>query len=230
MQANDVLLNADRSRYAVMHGAMLPWLPSPESGVERRMLERVGGEIALATSIVRYQPGSKFSSHIHDLGEEFLVLEGTFTDEQDKYPAGTYVRNVPGSSHAPYSTEGCTIFVKLRQMVQNNTDQVKLFPDQQVWQNIGNGIEQTFLYTNQTMSIELLRMKPGCELPARKSHGGEELFVIHGSVRWSDVPRTVLNKWSWVRNPDSEHRALISQDDSLLWIKRGHLNPMENNG
>ncbi|MES1195781.1 MAG: cupin domain-containing protein [Steroidobacter sp.] len=230
MHANNMLLNADRLRHVVMHGAKLPWLQSSEYGVERCMLERAGGEIALATSIVRYQPGSKFSSHIHDLGEEFLVLEGTFADEHGEYSAGTYVRNTPGSSHAPYSTHGCTIFVKLRQMARNDTGRVKLLPDQQVWQSSGNEIEQALLYANDSIVVGLLRMKSGCELPARRCHDGEELFVIQGSVLWCDARRTVLNKWSWLRNPGSEHRALISQDDSLLWIKRGHLNPVESNG
>ena len=79
------------------------------------MLDRVGDEVARATSIVRYEPGSQFSAHTHDLGEEFFVLDGIFSDEHGDYPAGTYVRNPPGSSHTPYTVEGCTIFVKLRQ-------------------------------------------------------------------------------------------------------------------
>lgn len=72
-------------------------------------------EVARATSIVRYAPESRFAEHIHELGEEFLVLEGMFSDEHGDYGAGTYVRNPPGSSHSPYTVDGCTIFVKLRQ-------------------------------------------------------------------------------------------------------------------
>jgi anti-sigma factor ChrR (cupin superfamily) len=71
--------------------------------------------VARATTIVRDAPQSRFSAHAHDRGEEFLVLDGVFADEHGIYPAGTYVRNPPGSSHAPYSDEDCTLFVKLRQ-------------------------------------------------------------------------------------------------------------------
>ncbi|HEX4762890.1 MAG TPA: cupin domain-containing protein, partial [Usitatibacter sp.] len=71
-------LNADFSRRVVVHAAGLPWVASPIPGVERRMLDRIGDEVARATSIVRYAPESEFSAHTHGGGEEFLVLDGVF--------------------------------------------------------------------------------------------------------------------------------------------------------
>ena len=108
-------LNADFSKRVVVHAAQEPWVASPMPGVDRRMLDRIGDEVARATSIVRYAPGSAFSAHTHTGGEEFLVLEGVFQDEHGDYPAGTYVRNPPTSSHTPGAADGCTIFVKLWQ-------------------------------------------------------------------------------------------------------------------
>ena len=84
-------------------------------GVDRRMLDRIGGETTRATTIVRYAPQSSFSQHVHDGGEEFIVLEGVFQDEHGDYPAGSYIRNPPTSSHTPSSEPGCVIFVKLWQ-------------------------------------------------------------------------------------------------------------------
>lgn len=107
-------VNAALHERAIAHGARLPWLASPLAGVERRLLYRLGGEQARATSLVRYQPGSHFSAHEHGGGEEILVLEGVFEDEHGRYPAGSYLRNPPGSQHAPGSTGGCVIFVRLR--------------------------------------------------------------------------------------------------------------------
>ncbi|HEY9660942.1 MAG TPA: cupin domain-containing protein, partial [Allocoleopsis sp.] len=100
-------LHADLSQRAVVVSEDLPWIDSPMPGVQRRMLERDGEEVARATSIVRYAPGSAFSPHTHGGGEEFLVLEGVFSDEQGDYPPGTYVRNPVGSTHTPSSREGC---------------------------------------------------------------------------------------------------------------------------
>ncbi|MCZ6619426.1 MAG: cupin domain-containing protein, partial [Gammaproteobacteria bacterium] len=91
------------------------WQPSPQPGVERVMLDRIGKEVAVATSFVRYAQHSKFPAHNHDLGEEFIVLEGEFGDEHGRYPPVSYVRNPPGTSHTPFSDPGCLIFVKLRQ-------------------------------------------------------------------------------------------------------------------
>jgi anti-sigma factor ChrR (cupin superfamily) len=107
-------LRDDHRQAAVVHFAEAPWIESPEPGVVRKLLERSGEEVARATSIVRYAPGAAFSPHAHERGEEFLVLDGVFSDEHGDHVAGTYVRNAPGSSHRPFSRAGCTIFVKLR--------------------------------------------------------------------------------------------------------------------
>ena len=88
-----ITLHADLSLPAGVDTAALDWVPSPMVGVARRMIERDGGEVARATSLVRYQPGSRFSAHRHDMGEEYLVLEGTFSDNDGDFPVGSYVRN-----------------------------------------------------------------------------------------------------------------------------------------
>jgi anti-sigma factor ChrR (cupin superfamily) len=111
-------LNADFSTRVVVHAARLSWSPSPIVGVERRMLDRIGDEVARATSIVRYAPNSHFSAHTHGGGEEFFVLDGVFSDEHGDFPTGSYIRNPPSSHHKPGSGPGCTIFVKLWRTVR----------------------------------------------------------------------------------------------------------------
>jgi anti-sigma factor ChrR (cupin superfamily) len=101
--AGAMKLNADFAARAAVHAARIPWVPSPSAGVGRRMLDRVGEEVARATSIVRYAPESHFSVHRHGGGEEFLVLDGVFQDEHGDYPAGYYIRNPPTSAHRPGS-------------------------------------------------------------------------------------------------------------------------------
>ena len=112
-------INSDFAQKAVINTADLDWNPSPISGVERKYLDRIGDELARATSLVRYSPESSFTEHIHGGGEEILVLEGTFSDEYGDYPAGTYIRNPPNSKHGPHSKEGCVLFVKLLQYAQD---------------------------------------------------------------------------------------------------------------
>src|SRR5580692_8081435 len=108
-------LNADFSQRVAVHAARLDWVASPVAGVDRRMLDRIGDEVARATSIVRYASASHFSPHTHGGGEEFLVLEGVFQDENGDFPTGCYVRNPPTSHHTPGSAQGCILFVKLWQ-------------------------------------------------------------------------------------------------------------------
>ena len=89
-------INADFNARAVVHAANLDWVASPMAGVERRMLDRVGDEIARATTIVRYAPGSAFSAHVHTGGEEFVVLDGVFQDEHGDFPPAPTSGTRPG--------------------------------------------------------------------------------------------------------------------------------------
>jgi quercetin dioxygenase-like cupin family protein len=127
-------INADLSQRAVVHSEELPWIDSPLPGVQRRMLERDGGEVARATSIVRYAPDSRFVPHTHGGGEEFLVLDGVFSDEHGDFGPGMYVRNPPGSRHTPRSAKGCTILVKLRQMAPEDQEHVRIDTTRAPWQ------------------------------------------------------------------------------------------------
>ena len=119
-------INADLSQRAVVASDALPWVASPLPGVERRMLERDGDEVARVTSLVRYAPNSHFSAHTHSGGEEFLVLEGTFSDDYGDFPAGTYVRNPVGSKHTPHTDGGCLILVKLWWMHPDDQEFVRV--------------------------------------------------------------------------------------------------------
>ena len=118
-------LNSDFSKRVLIHSDELDWIASPMPGVDRRMLDRIGDEVARATSIVRYAPGSAFSAHTHTGGEEFIVLDGVFQDEHGDFPEGTYVRNPPTTAHTPGSEHGCTIFVKLWQFDMEDRNQFR---------------------------------------------------------------------------------------------------------
>ena len=115
-------INADLQQRVVIDSNAVPWQPSPLPGVERRPLERMGAESGRATSIVRYAAGSSFKAHAHPQGEEILVLQGTFADEHGSYPAGTWLKNPPGSRHAPSSPDGCLLFVKLCHLTAADTN------------------------------------------------------------------------------------------------------------
>ena len=106
-------LNSDFDQRVVQSARDAVWNASPLPGVDRRMLDRIGEEVARATRIVRYAAGSHFDRHVHDGGEEILVLDGVFRDEDGDYPSGTWLRNPRGSRHTPFTgAQGALIYVK----------------------------------------------------------------------------------------------------------------------
>ena len=146
-------INADFKRRAVMRPADARWQFSPLPGVERWMLDRVGAEVARATSLVRYAPGSSFECHVHDGGEEILVLDGVFSDDNGDHPAGTYLRNPPGSAHEPQSREGCLLFVKLRQFAADDLHPVRITTSAEPWrQGLVPGLSVMPLHERRTRS------------------------------------------------------------------------------
>ncbi|HBK06954.1 MAG TPA: cupin [Acetobacteraceae bacterium] len=215
-------LNADFSQRVAVHAARLPWTPSPIAGVDRRMLDRIGGEIARATTIVRYAPASRFSAHIHDGGEEFLVLDGVFSDEHGDYPAGSYIRNPPTSRHTPGSGPGCTIFVKLWQFAPKDRTRVCIdtsalaFPPEPE----RPGVEVIPLFRDDHEDVRLERWANGAKivLPAP---GGIELLVLDGD--FSEGGETFETQ-SWLRlPPGSTVHATAGSQGARVWVKAGHL-------
>jgi quercetin dioxygenase-like cupin family protein len=218
---NDVNLNMDLSRPVVVATEDLDWVASPQPGVERRRLEREGAESGRASSIVRYAPGVSFPAHGHPAGEEYLVLEGTFSDENGDQPAGTYVRNPPGSSHAPYSSEGCTIFVKLCQMQPRGEPQVVIDTRQGVWRDgLRAGHETQRLFEGPGEIVTLERLSPDVELPALPASGGLEILVLQGQLQVNGESHAAR---TWLRLPAGCTVQLASGTGAYFWAKRGHL-------
>ena len=214
-------LFADLNARVVLDTTELPWSPSPLPGVERRLLDRSGGEVARATSIVRYAPGSSFAAHSHAGGEEILVLEGTFSDETGDHPAGTYLRNPPGSSHAPFSTEGCTILVKLRQMHQADQACVRIQTRQSAWlPGLVPGLAVMPLHQFGSEQVALVRWAPGTVFQPHRHLGGEEILVLEGVFQ--DEAGT-YPAGSWLRNPPGSFHSPWSDQGCTIWVKTGHL-------
>jgi anti-sigma factor ChrR (cupin superfamily) len=215
-------LNADFSRRVAVHAAHLPWTPSPMAGVERRMLDRIGAEVARATSIVRYAPESHFSAHTHGGGEEFLVLEGVFQDEHGDYPAGWYIRNPPTSHHTPGSEAGCVIFVKLWQFAPDDRTQVRIDTgSRQFLPTPGRvDVEVMPLFDDAREHVRLERWAPGASVSLAVP-GGAELLVLDGAF---DDGTESFEPQSWLRlPPGSVLQATAGQGGCKVWVKTGHL-------
>ncbi len=215
-------INADFDQRVVLHADEIPWRDSPMPGVIRRPLDRIGDEVARATTIVRYAPGSRFSAHTHDGGEEFIVLEGTFQDEHGDFPAGSYVRNPPTSRHTPGSEPGCVIFVKLWQFDPNDRTPVRIDLNKVAMASDPNrpGVTVALLFRDEREDVRVEQWGPGVAANL-KAFGGAELLVLEGSAEENG---DALRRHSWVRIPDGRTVTLKAGEDGVrLWLKTGHL-------
>lgn len=212
-------LNADFDASVIVHSEKLDWVASPMKGVDRRMLDRIGDEVARATSIVRYAKGSRFSAHTHTGGEEFIVLEGVFQDEHGDYPAGTYVRNPPTTAHTPSSAEGCTIFVKLWQFDMEDRTQFRKTMEEELGA-FEEGVASAELFRDARELVRYASLKAGANIESSEQ-GGTEVLLLSGSVRFRGE---TLGHGSWLRLPDEDALSLIAGDEgATLWMKTGHL-------
>lgn len=192
-----MLVNADFSRRVIVTPGQYQWVASPQSGVERVMLERLGEEKARATSIVRYAAGSSFPGHAHPGGEEILVLSGTFSEDDEHYQAGWYLRNPPGSIHRPSSTEGALIFVKLRQMQPGDGRRVRIDTrDPASWYR-QRGREVCPLFSHDAEIVCLQRLPPG-EVLFASPENSLELLVLAGDIV---LEGQSCDRGSWIRLP-----------------------------
>jgi quercetin dioxygenase-like cupin family protein len=215
-------LNADFSQRATVHAAQLPWTPSPVAGVDRRMLDRIGDEVARATSIVRYAPHSHFSPHTHGGGEEFLVLDGVFQDEHGDYPAGSYVRNPPTTRHTPGSEPGCVIFVKLWQFDPGDRTEVRIETGKSAFRAASGraGVDVMPLFQDAREEVRLERWAPEAKIELALPQGAEVLVLSGGFEEGGEV----FAEQSWLRLPaKATLRAKAGAVGCRVWMKAGHL-------
>lgn len=216
-------VNADFDERAAVHAARIRWKPSPVPGVERRMLDRLGEEVARATTIVRFAPESHFPAHVHKGGEEFLVLDGVFQDECGDFPAGSYIRNPPESRHTPASAPGCTIFVKLWQFDLADRTHVRIDTNKMPFMPASGrpGVEIMPLFRDRHEDVRIERWAAGCTIPIDAT-GGMEILVLDGSF---SEEGDIFEPLSWLRLPKTAKTEVRTfENGARVWVKQGHLN------
>ncbi|MBL4864939.1 MAG: cupin domain-containing protein [Pseudomonadales bacterium] len=215
-------INMDFTKPVIVQTNNEPWVDSPLPGVKRRMLERDGGEfITRATSIVNYDKNSFFSEHTHTGGEEFIVLDGIFSDESGQAPKGMCVRNPPGSSHAPFSEQGCRIFVKLEQFNPEDTEFVRIDTSKTDWlSHSETGVKEMLLYAGKRETVKLVAIPDGGAVNHETFPGGCEILVMKGTVV---IDQQSYGQHTWIRRPPNSEFSIAGQDSAQIYVKYGYL-------
>ncbi|SFR54926.1 cupin domain-containing protein [Thiomicrospira sp. ALE5] len=213
-------INLDLTQRVLVNTTKQAWFGSRADGVQRKPLEREAAESGRTTSVVQFMPGSAFPPHQHPQGEEIFVLEGVFSDECGDYPAGSYLRNPPGSQHAPFSKEGCVLFVKLEQFQPGDTQTLAINTQGQAWQAGHGGLKVMGLHQYGTEHTALVWWPAGEVFQPHTHYGGEEIFVLEGEFidEHGRYP-----KGSWLRSPHASRHHPYVEQDTLIWVKTGHL-------
>ena len=214
--------NSDLSVRIVIIESQEKWRSSPSDGVKRIYLDRADyTEYTSATSIVKFDRRSRFLAHDHKNGEEFLVLDGIFSDEYGDYHKGTYVRNPHGSCHSPYSKDGCKIFVKLRQFQKGDTARV-VKSMSEPWKIYNEEVDFLKLHQFKNEIAYLAKFKPFSEVKLPfKNNDGEEILILSGNLCDSTNNFSAV---TWIRDPKScfEH-ASAGAHGLCIFVKSGHL-------
>lgn len=214
------MINMDFTQRVAIDTHKQDWQASPSAGVWRKPLAREDAERGHATSIVRYDPGASFSAHDHPLGEEILVLQGTFSDDTGDYPAGTYFRNPEGFRHAPFSEQGCVILVKLHQFQHDDREHVVINTKQTPWLPGQGKLTVMPLHSHKAEQVALVKWPAGERFLPHTHFGGEEIYVISGEFI-DEHGR--YRAGSWLRSPHlSQHHPYVEQE-TVIWVKVGHL-------
>ncbi|WP_020593858.1 cupin domain-containing protein [Kiloniella laminariae] len=217
-------LNADFDQTVIITPEQRQSSPSPVAGVERFMLDRIGGEIARATTIVRFAPDKFFPEHSHDGGEEYLVLDGVFSDQYGDFPTGTYVRNPVGTSHSPHTIPGCTIFVKLWQFDPEDQKQISVNTHKSTWKpghQSGQEILKLHHFKNEVVTME--RWQAGSKIDRLVFDGGMEILLLEGRLIEAADPARIYPKGTWFRFPAATRLMFNCPEDCTFFCKTGHL-------
>ncbi|MEM6358353.1 MAG: cupin domain-containing protein [Pseudomonadota bacterium] len=218
-------LNADFTARVIVRDAENTWRASPMRGVERKMLDRIGDEVARATTVVRFAPNAEFHAHTHDGGEEFLVLDGVFEDEHGAFPAGSYIRNPPTSHHAPSAPQGTTILVKLHQFDPDDRTHVRIATQKSAPVPAAGrpGVSVLPLFVDRREDVRIETWTPNAEVRI-EGHEGVEVFVLSGGFAEGGE---ALGPWDWLRLPPAQTlEAVAGPEGAKVWVKTGHLAAM----
>jgi anti-sigma factor ChrR (cupin superfamily) len=214
------MLNMNFEKKVVIETHQQPWIASPHAGVWRKPLAREDAERGHATSLVKFEAGASFSEHDHPLGEEILVLSGIFSDHSGDYQAGSYLRNPEGYKHAPFSKEGCVLFVKLHQFAQGDDEHIVIDTKKTDWSPGIGGLSVMPLYSYQGESTALVKWPKEERFQAHQHFGGEEVFVISGEFidEHGRYPQG-----TWIRSPHLSQHCPYVEQETIILVKVGHL-------
>ena len=199
----------------------MQWFATTEAGSWRKPLDQSDGTVASTTSMMKYASGNSFDPLPKGQGEEIIVLEGTLTDGQATYSAGTYLRNPPGLSNPFHTDQGCVLFVKRYPFDSDDTDVVRIDTANNTWvPGLVPGLSVMPLHQHRHEQAALVRWKPDTYFQPHAHAGGEEILVLSGVF---EDEHGRYPSGTWIRSPHMSRHKPFSREGCTIYVKTGHL-------
>ncbi|CAF0986063.1 unnamed protein product [Didymodactylos carnosus] len=222
-------LRSDLNVPYVINSNKIEYIDSPTNGVQRRMLDRIGDEVARATTIVKFAPNKSFPHHKHGGGEEFLILDGVFSDEisgdHSKY---TYCRHGIDTEHHPWTKDGCVLLVKLRQMNDRDEKDITFIDGQnatswRVDEEI-QGRSRLDLFSSEKTgeTVWMEKWEPKTQFKWTVGEGGEELFILEGDMNFSSQEQKENSNNNTIHSDENTPNLDVNNNCCIAnyWIRR----------
>lgn len=218
-------INNDFSRVVVAYTPDTPWQASSIQGASLRMLEQGENGSCRSTSITRYEAGTTFVLNSETSGTEVIVLEGAFSNANNDFPAGSYIKNLPATECTAHAETGCTLFVKQGHLQPDDVEAVVVDVNKSQWlQGMVGGLSVMPLSECKGEHSALVRWQPGTIFNPHRHWGGEEIYVLEG-VFEDEFGRYPAG--TWMRNPHLSQHAPFSKEGCIIFVKVGHLPEVE---
>ncbi len=215
-------LNADLTAHVVVKAEELEWRETEHRGVFLKDFERLTepGK-ARETCLMRFDPGAALPETTLEERTEMMVLEGEICDGRETHGAGVYVMNPPGARVRFASETGGTAFMKRRARAGTGAERVVRDTNlEEVWETWGErGAHKVTLYGPGEIreASWVGRMLPDVHIPEHDHAGGEEIFVLHGTIE-DDAARA--DRGTWIRFPVGFRHAPFSHGEGCIMIVR----------
>ncbi len=199
------------------------WTSLSIPGIQHMTLDRIGGKLNCATTLVRYTQDSGIPENIHYGDLEFFVLDGTLTDEHGEYSSGAYVRNPKGTCSPPsIAAKGSTLFMKSHPFPKNDKQHTVIDTEKATWRpGVVEGLQVMPLHEYEGEHVALVRWAPHTQFNLHSHRGGEEILVLEG-VFYDEYD--CYPTGTWIRSPHlSRHTPFTKEEGALIYVKVGHL-------
>jgi hypothetical protein len=138
-------------------------------------------------------------------------------DEHGEYPAGSYFRNPPGTSHIPASEDGCTIFVRLWQFRTGDQTQIVRQPGEGDEINPRKGATSATVLFDDGHERVCLEDWAARETVTVENVRGLEFLVLSGEL---SVGGEKLEAQGWGRLPAGiDLIGTVGPQGARIWIK-----------